>query len=57
MQISFLEAMQNLVPEIAEEKLEFMKAYFGNTQFRNAVDSRVYAECMKEARRLQEVGR
>lgn len=52
-QISFHDAMTNLVSDIAEEKLEFMKAYFGNPQFRNAVDSRVYAECLKEARRLQ----
>lgn len=55
-QILFHDDMETVVPDIAEEKLEFMKAYFGNPQFRNAVDRHVYAECLKEAKRLQEVG-
>lgn len=54
-QISFHADMVKYFTDIAEENIELTKAYFGNPQFRNDLDGYVYAECEREARKMQGV--
>ena len=54
-QIAFNDGMRAIVARLGEEKLEFMKAYFTNDQFRNMVNARVFATCLDEIAR-QRVG-
>lgn len=52
-QILFHQAMQDVVRDLADEKIEFMKAYFSNEQFRNMVDHRVFDVCVEELNKQQ----
>jgi len=47
-QIAFDDGMRAIVAALGEEKLEFMKTYFTNEQFRNMVNARVFATCLDE---------
>lgn len=47
-QIQFNEAIEKIVAAMGEEKLEFMQQYFGNAEFRNFVNERVFAKCVAD---------
>lgn len=47
-QIAFNDDMRRIVARLGEEKLEFMRNYFVNEQFRNMVNARVFATCLEE---------
>lgn len=47
-QIQFNEAIEKIVAAMGEEKLEFMQQYFGNAEFRNFVNGRVFAKCVAD---------
>ena len=47
-QIQFNEAIEKIVAAMGEEKLEFMQQYFGNAEFRNFVNERVFAKCVSD---------
>ena len=49
-QINFYDGMRKIVAALGEEKIEFMKTYFMNEQFRNMVNDRVFATCLDEIR-------
>ena len=47
-QIQFNDIIQTLVATMGEEKLEFMRQYFDNAEFRNFVNERVFRACLKD---------
>ena len=47
-QIQFNDIIQNIVATMGEEKLEFMRQYFDNAEFRNFVNERVFRACLKD---------
>lgn len=47
-QIQFNDIIQNIVATMGEEKLEFMRQYFDNAEFRNFVNERVFRACVKD---------
>lgn len=49
-QIAFNDGMRSVVATLGEEKLEFMRNYFMNEQFRNLVNARVFAACLGKIR-------
>lgn len=47
-QIQFNDAIDKIVATMGEEKLEFMQQYFGNAEFRDFVNKRVFAKCVTD---------
>ena len=47
-QIQFNDAIQSIVADMGEEKLEFMQQYFANAEFRDFVNARVFRACVKD---------
>jgi type I restriction enzyme R subunit len=46
-QIQFHQIIENIIAEMGEEKLEFMKHYFENAEFQRFVNDRVFRACIR----------